>query len=691
VRDRAIGLACLLSTTLLTLACAATRGAPTRGGEPNASELLRLRAEILRAEDLREPAAARELLGNAALEVRAAAALALGRIGDPGDRAGLETLLDDAAPTVRARAALGLGLLGQREAAPALASHATDPEAEVRAAVADALGRLAAPETAPALLGLLADADPGVLVAASFAVLGFERPAFAVDRLLALASSQERDALLAAVETLARLSARPRWLELEALRKVRARMIELTGSREAELRRLGAVGLTVPGSDAEAAAVGGLVEDAEAEVRIAAIAALSFPGAPLEPFLVKVFDDKDERVELALVEGLGRMRGDEILSALADIVVSTQPLWLREAAVRAASKVSGMSPRLTAGLSRSLEPELRQAAAALLIGRIDAETAVFARRLYADPDPLVRAAIVPAFAELEGNLIDTLAEAMRAGEPRVRAAVAEAAGRRLAGEGLAGPSATEDAIDVLVALWPRGATDPRVALAIVGAAARAAADERLRSILEEARTSSHRAVRDAAARTLERVYADRRPRPPAALPDRGVDEYMAILRWAERPHAAIVTVERPSLGASARFTIRLNAREAPLGAWSFAELAKTGFYDQLPFFRVVPNAFAVTGDPAGDGTGWPVVEVRDELGAARFWPGTIARVSNGRDDGGNQWLVTLRTQPLLAATHTALGTVVQNFSGVVSRTLPGDRVVSIQIYEGDGSETLPVR
>jgi len=32
---------------------------------------------------------------------------------------------------------------------------------------------------------------------------------------------------------------------------------------------------------------------------------------------------------------------------------------------------------------------------------------------------------------------------------------------------------------------------------------------------------------------------------------------------------------------------------------------------------------------------------------------------------------------------------VRNLDGVAARVLPGDRVVSIRIYEGDGTEPLP--
>ncbi len=41
-----------------------------------------------------------------------------------------------------------------------------------------------------------------------------------------------------------------------------------------------------------------------------------------------------------------------------------------------------------------------------------------------------------------------------------------------------------------------------------------------------------------------------------------------------------------------------------------------------------------------------------------------------------------------AGRFTVLGKVVQNLPGVVMRLLPTDRIVSIRIYEGNGSEPL---
>jgi cyclophilin family peptidyl-prolyl cis-trans isomerase len=85
----------------------------------------------------------------------------------------------------------------------------------------------------------------------------------------------------------------------------------------------------------------------------------------------------------------------------------------------------------------------------------------------------------------------------------------------------------------------------------------------------------------------------------------------------------------------------------------------------------------------------PAGTLRDEIRATQFFPGTLGFSSPGPDGGDGSWFVTLVARPELMTRHTAFGQVVQNFSGVVTRLVPGDRVVSVEIYAGDGSEPLP--
>jgi cyclophilin family peptidyl-prolyl cis-trans isomerase/HEAT repeat protein len=641
-------------------------------------ELLASRARILRAEDRR--LVDEELLAtldHERPEIRSRAVQALGRIGDVAYADRVTEALDDEAPEVRSRAAFALGLLDASEGLEALADHVGDLDAEVRASVADGLGLLGDPLSESVMLSLLNDAEPAVLAAACFGVARFDHASFAVDRLVELSAETEPEVLLACTHALAELASEGGRLDRQSRLQARQRMIELVESRHPQLRRLAAIGLTIPTSEREAVAQGKLIEDSDYTVRIAAVEALTFPGAPVEPFLSKALEDEDERVLLAVIDGLGRMRGPEVLELLAWYIVHDERLWLRERAVVAVGRASNLSAQMANGLSRADDAEIRRAAAALLAGRID------------DDDPLVRAAIVPSFADAPGELAALLADAIDDENQAVRAAVARAAGRRLA-DGKSSSDEKTEALGVLERLWT-GAQKPldvEVASAVMRAAGQAGRSPEARSLLERGLSCSDRTVRMEAIRQTRRVWDEDRSSAAGAASDRPLEDYVEILRWAQRERAAIVTVRRPGF-VPGRFTVRLDTESTPLAAWNFARLAESGFYDDLPFYAVTPGVVLRSGDPRGNGTGGPGYTIRDEIDSTRFWPGTLGMVSAGRDRAGSAWFVALSMQPGLADRYTAFGSVVQNFTGVVARLLPRDRVVSVRVYEGDGTEPLP--
>ena len=59
------------------------------------------------------------------------------------------------------------------------------------------------------------------------------------------------------------------------------------------------------------------------------------------------------------------------------------------------------------------------------------------------------------------------------------------------------------------------------------------------------------------------------------------------------------------------FTIGLDQKISPNTAASFASLARSGFYDNTVFHRIVPEFVIQGGDPTGTGTGGPGYSTRD--------------------------------------------------------------------------------
>jgi len=78
-----------------------------------------------------------------------------------------------------------------------------------------------------------------------------------------------------------------------------------------------------------------------------------------------------------------------------------------------------------------------------------------------------------------------------------------------------------------------------------------------------------------------------------------------VLKKGEKATAVVKT----SCGT---FEIALDTTRAPKTANSFAYLSEQGFYDGLPFHRIVPDFVIQGGDPLGNGTGGPGYSVDEK-------------------------------------------------------------------------------
>ena len=81
-------------------------------------------------------------------------------------------------------------------------------------------------------------------------------------------------------------------------------------------------------------------------------------------------------------------------------------------------------------------------------------------------------------------------------------------------------------------------------------------------------------------------------------------------------------------------TIRLDQKASPRTAASFASLAKSGFFDDTVFHRIVPGFVIQGGDPTGTGTGGPGYSTRDvpPRGVA-YTKGVVAMAKTAPDAG----------------------------------------------------------
>jgi peptidyl-prolyl cis-trans isomerase B (cyclophilin B) len=110
-------------------------------------------------------------------------------------------------------------------------------------------------------------------------------------------------------------------------------------------------------------------------------------------------------------------------------------------------------------------------------------------------------------------------------------------------------------------------------------------------------------------------------------------------------------------------TIRLDQRTSPRTAASFANLVRTGFYDDTVFHRIVPGFVIQGGDPTGTGTGGPGYSTRDVPPPdAAYVKGTVAMAKTATEPpgtSGSQFYIVTAPDAGLPPDYALLGEVVR--------------------------------
>ena len=146
------------------------------------------------------------------------------------------------------------------------------------------------------------------------------------------------------------------------------------------------------------------------------------------------------------------------------------------------------------------------------------------------------------------------------------------------------------------------------------------------------------------------------------------------------PLVAVIATTRGTM----EFALRPDV--APLTVSNFVNLASRGFYDGLTFHRVEPNFMAQGGDPAGNGSGGPGYQFRDELILKLNQEGILAMANAGPGTNGSQFFITHQATPHLNGLHTVFGLITKG-KELVRQIRRGDRITSITI-QGDVTALL---
>ena len=110
-------------------------------------------------------------------------------------------------------------------------------------------------------------------------------------------------------------------------------------------------------------------------------------------------------------------------------------------------------------------------------------------------------------------------------------------------------------------------------------------------------------------------------------------------------------------------TIRLYPQHAPLACENFVQLARSKYYDNVPFHRIIKAFMIQTGDPTGLGSGGEACwgeAFEDEFGddLKHDKPLTVSMANSGPRTNGSQFFITTVKCPWLDKKHTAFGRVI---------------------------------
>ncbi len=128
--------------------------------------------------------------------------------------------------------------------------------------------------------------------------------------------------------------------------------------------------------------------------------------------------------------------------------------------------------------------------------------------------------------------------------------------------------------------------------------------------------------------------------------------------------------------------VSLYAADAPNTVNNFVFLARQGFFNNLQFYYVDTDAFAATGDPAGNGKGGPGYEIANEPNSHTFEVGSLGMFEGSATGmkAGSRFFIALNPSRLDSTDFWPFGKVTSGLD-VLQQLAKGDVVQSIQIVE----------
>jgi peptidylprolyl isomerase len=133
-----------------------------------------------------------------------------------------------------------------------------------------------------------------------------------------------------------------------------------------------------------------------------------------------------------------------------------------------------------------------------------------------------------------------------------------------------------------------------------------------------------------------------------------------------------------------KIVIRLRPDWAPKHVAQIKTLVKKGFYDGVPFHRVIPGFMAQTGDPTGTGTGKSdLPDIPAEFNKTHFARGVVGMARSSDPNSANsQFFIMFDDGGFLDGQYTAFGQVVSGMD-VVDKIKAGTQENNGQVENPD--------
>jgi peptidylprolyl isomerase len=117
--------------------------------------------------------------------------------------------------------------------------------------------------------------------------------------------------------------------------------------------------------------------------------------------------------------------------------------------------------------------------------------------------------------------------------------------------------------------------------------------------------------------------------------------------------------------SAGRVVIAMRPDLAPNHVAQIKALARRGFYDGVPFHRVIDGFMAQTGDPTGTGTGGSGNKLKAEFSNEKHERGTVSMArAQDPNSADSQFFIVFAPAPFLDRQYTIWGEVVSGMEHV---------------------------